>query len=118
MPIYNQTRQTLIAENVLVAKSFFARAKGLLGKKTLGPDEALVIPGCQAIHMVFMRFPIDVIFVDKKGLVAGLVPGIKPFCLSPIFFNAAFAIELKAGTIARTRTNKGDRLEMGSLDRV
>jgi hypothetical protein len=110
MLIYNKTRQIPLVQNATVAKTFFDRAKGLLGKKHILKDEALIIPGCSAIHMFFMRFPIDVVFADKEKKVVGLVRNIKPFFLSPIFFRAYFAIELQAGIITAYGIQIGDVL--------
>jgi len=118
MSIYNKTKQTSLAKNVSFAKSALSRAVGLLGKKELGHEDALVIPQCQAIHMFFMMFSIDVVFLDKECRVVGLVPNIRPFCLSPVFFNAYFAIELPQGSIERTKTAKGDMLDLGLIHHV
>lgn len=110
MRIRNLTKENILCYKAILAKSFFARAKGLLGRKHLDEGEALVITQCQAIHMFFMRFSIDVVFVDKTYRVVGLVKDIPPFFLSPIFFKAYFAVELAAGVIARTRVSLGDVL--------
>ncbi len=64
-----------------------------------------------SIHMFFMRFAIDVIFVDGQNRVIGLVERIKPFRMSPYFFRAKWAIELSAGTIEKTGVRQGDELE-------
>lgn len=114
--IQNKTQQNVLAQKVFLAKHFWARAKGLLGRKALDPQEALLIPHCQAIHMFFMRFPIDVVFVDKTYHVVGLVRRIKPFAMSVFFWKAAFAIELEAGTIDKTKTALGDLLDCGSFN--
>lgn len=82
--------------------------KGLLGRAGLGPDEALVITRCQSIHMFFMRFPIDVVFLDRQGAVVGIVANIRPFELSPIFWKANRAVELPVGAVANSRTIIGD----------
>jgi uncharacterized membrane protein (UPF0127 family) len=111
MPIYNKTQQTTVAQQIHVAKDFLSRAKGLLGRKNLESGEAFVIPKCQAIHMFFMKFPIDVVFIDKNYQVIGLVRKIKPFRLSPLFLKAAFALELEAGVIEKTKIKKGDYLD-------
>ena len=62
--------------------------------------------------MLFMRFPIDVIFVDKNDRVVGLVAHIKPFRLSPIFFQSQYAIEVSEGVIEQTKTAVGDQIEI------
>jgi uncharacterized membrane protein (UPF0127 family) len=108
--ISNLTRNTVVASRVEVAKTPWLRMKGLLGRTAMGQGEALVITRCQSIHMFFMKFPIDVIFCDCRNNVVGLAKGIKPFCFSPIFFRASFAIELPAGTIHATGTQPGDLL--------
>jgi uncharacterized membrane protein (UPF0127 family) len=92
--------------------------KGLLGSEEIVAGEALVITKCQSIHMFFMRFAIDAIFVDNQDRVVGLVENIKPFYLSPIFFRSKYVIELKAGTIAATKTSLQDQLEWGTKTSV
>ena len=86
--------------------------RGLLGRAGLGPGEALIITPCQSIHMLFMTFAIDVIFVDALGKVVGVCPNIRPFCLSPIFLKARSAIEVPAGTIASSHTQIGDTVQI------
>ena len=110
MIIINTTKNTTIAREGAMADTFFARMTGLLGRKTLKKGEALVITKCQSIHMFFMRFAIDVIFIDKNSMTVGLVKSIKPFRMSPYFFKACSAIELEAGTIERTKTLIGDQI--------
>jgi len=112
MKIINLTQKTIIATRALEAKSFFARLKGLLGKKDFSPEDALIIEGCQAIHMFFMKFAIDVIFVDRRNKVVGLVQNIEPFFLSPFFFKARRAIELPKGSIEKFLVHLGDDLEI------
>ena len=110
--IVNLTRNTDIASHVEIAQDPLTRMKGLLGRRDLPPNNALVITQCQSIHMFFMTFPIDVIFCDRQDQVVGLSPGIKPFCLSPVFFKASYAIELPAGSITASKTQLGDRLKI------
>ncbi len=110
MHIQNITRQTLLASNAVLANTFLSRARGLLGRQALAVGEALIIPQCPQIHMFFMKFPIDVVFADKNRNVVGLVKNIKPFSLSSFFFRGHYAIELKAGTIAESGIQVGDRL--------
>lgn len=112
MKIFNLTRQKSIANNAFKADTFVDRAKGLLDREKINFDEALIITHCQSIHMFFMRFAIDVIFVDRKNVVVGLVENIQPFCLSPVFFNADYAIELPVGVIAESQTALGDSISI------
>jgi len=64
-----------------VAETFAQRAKGLIGRRGLGPDEGLLIPRCNCIHTCFMRFPIDATFLDRKGAVVKIVRNIRPWRL-------------------------------------
>ena len=110
--IVNTTRNTVIASQAITADTIPTRMKGLLGKDNLSPGEALIITHCQSIHMFFMNFPIDVIFCDQEHRVVGLCEDIQPFCLSPIFFKASYAIELTSGSIALSKTQMGDELSI------
>lgn len=110
MIIRNLTQQTIFASTAVLAKTFLARSRGLLGRKEISSGEALIIAQCPSIHMFFMKFPIDVVFTDKSCKVVGLVKDIKPFSLSPFFFRGYYAIELKAGTIVASGIKMGDVL--------
>lgn len=114
MKIFNQSKNVLIADQAALADTFWTRMKGLLGRPKLSAGEALIITRCQSIHMFFMRFAIDAIFVDKNNCVVGLLEGIKPFRLSPIFRRASYVIELRSGTIVATKTAVGDQLDVSS----
>ena len=108
--IHNTTKNTVIASKGAIANTFLSRMIGLLNRKLLSSGEALVITHCQSIHMFFMRFAIDAIFVDKNGYVVGLVQRIKPFQLSRIFFRASYVIETPEGGIVQTETSIGDKI--------
>ena len=101
----------MVADQAQIAVTLFSRMRGLLNRTSLKKGEGLVIVSCQQIHTVFMRFPIDVIFVDKTHKVVGLVRNIPPFGFSPIFWNASFAIELPTSAIEKAQTQSGDILE-------
>jgi len=108
--IFNKTKNTLVASRAKMAQNFLARMVGLLNRSSLSPQEALIIPHCQSIHMFFMRFPIDVIFVDSENKVVHLLKNIRPFQLSPIIFSSFYAIEMAVGGIETSRTAVGDFL--------
>ena len=111
MKILNHTQNYLFADKARLADSFRSRLVGLLDRKEIVPGEALVITHCQQVHMFFMKFAIDVIFIDRAEVVVGLVENIKPFSMSPIFLKAHRAIELPAGTISHSRTSLGDSIQ-------
>ena len=110
MPIINITRTTTLASYVEIADSPAKRMKGLLGRSSLAQGYALVITCCSSIHMLFMKFAIDVVFLDKKNQVVGTVSNIKPFEFSPIFWKASCAVELPVGMIESTSTQVGDQM--------
>ena len=114
MPIINTTQATTLASYVEIADNPEKRMKGLLGRHSLSEGYALVITRCNSIHMLFMKFSIDVVFLDKKNRVVGLVPNIKPFQFSPIFWKASCALELPVGVIELTKTQIGDQITVTS----
>jgi uncharacterized membrane protein (UPF0127 family) len=114
LKIFNQTKSVFLAKKVLRADTALSRMTGLLNRKDFLDGEALVISRCNSIHMFFMRFPIDAAFIDKNKKIVGLVKRIKPFQLSPIFFNADSVVELPAGTLERAQTSVGDQLDFQS----
>jgi hypothetical protein len=62
-----------------VARTFLERAKGLIGRRWLGPGKGLLILRCNCIHTFFMRFPIDAVFMDRRGEVVKTVRGVRPW---------------------------------------
>jgi uncharacterized membrane protein (UPF0127 family) len=103
----NVTKGVAIASELEIATSFAARSQGLLGRAGLKPDTGLLIDPCSSIHMWFMRFPIDVIFLDKKNRVVGLRRNIKPWGMA-WSWRGVKTLELPVGVIASTRTQLGD----------
>ena len=101
-----------LATEAFIARTFWARLKGLLGSDELPPGHSLLIVPCNSVHGFGMRYAIDVLFLKKDGTVMACVPGLKPWKMSPIVRGARAALELPAGTIAATGTRKGDRLAM------
>lgn len=87
---------------------------GLLNRESLNEGEALVITKCNSIHMFFMRFAIDAVFVSKDNIVVGLVQNIKPFQFSRIYFKSSYVVELQSNTIPRAGVSLGDQIEISS----
>ena len=112
MRILNKNKNILLVEEAFVAKSLYSRIKGLIGKKGFKRQEALVINRCNSIHTFFMRFPIDVVFIDGKNKVVGLCQNLLPWRLSPLYWKAKFVIELSAGTIIESATDYLDQIEV------
>ena len=112
--ILNLTRNTTLAENTVIADSFFSRLQGLLGKDGLTCGEGLILKPCDSIHTFFMRFVIDAAFVDKNNRVIRLYHSLKPWRMSGIFPRAAFCIELPARTLQFSFTQEGDQIEVSA----
>jgi uncharacterized membrane protein (UPF0127 family) len=74
-------RETICGIDVEVAETFAERAKGLIGGRGLPAGAGMMIPQCNCIHTCFMRFPIDVLFLDKDGNVVKTVRKIRPWRL-------------------------------------
>lgn len=74
----NLTQNTLLAENVMEAKSFWARSRGLLGQHELPLNQTLWIKPCNSIHTFFMKFAIDVIFVNHVLVVKAICLNVQP----------------------------------------
>jgi len=106
--IENITKENIIAENGNITTSFYDRFKGLLGRKEIKHDEALIIIPCNSIHMFFMKFPIDVIFIDKNDRVCEIIQNIEPWRVSKIIKEAKYVIELKTGKIEKVNIEIGD----------
>jgi uncharacterized protein len=118
MPAVNLTRQTWLATTVRTASRFGTRLVGLLGRGRLGPEEALWLVPCRAIHTLGMRFPIDVVFLDRGGLVVATLENVRPWRLSPIVRKAHSVLELRAGTLRKSATRVGDSIELSAADDV
>lgn len=81
-----------------------------MGKKGLPPDGGLIIDPCKGVVCFFMRFPIDVVFLDREGRVVHLVEDLRPWKTSKIVGASKLVVELPTGTISRTQTQLGDTI--------
>lgn len=112
MQITNTIKNTTLADTVIVAATFLKRTKGLLGREEFRNGESLVIRPCNSIHTFFMKFAIDVLFVDKNSRIVKAVSRLEPFRITPIYFSAHFVVELPAGTIEFSHTQAGDTIRI------
>ena len=115
MRVHNLSRDAALADRADVADSFWRRLRGLLGRDGLGAGEGLVITPCTSVHMLGMRFPLDVLHLDRSGTVLRAISGLQPGQFGPMVWRSHVAVELPAGTIAATCTTAGDRV---TLERV
>lgn len=113
MRAINKSTGRMLAGSVVSAETLLSRCRGLLGRDELPAGEGLLIRPCRGVHTFFMRFPIDVVFLDRTQRVVATVCHLKPGRMTRIFLKAASALELPAGTIALSRTSCGDQVEVG-----
>ena len=99
MKIINLAKNTVLANNVVIADTPVKRIKGLLGRREFKSGEALILRPCNSIHTLFMRFAIDVLFIDKYNKVIKTIHNLKPYRLTGIYFGASAVIELPVGTL-------------------
>lgn len=103
-------RSIHLEQDIRYAKTFFKRLKGLLFYKPPFKDKGLFIAPCNSVHMVFMKFPIDVVFLDRQNQVVRVVSDLKPWKMVPPVKNAYAALELPVGTIEQKRIKIGDTI--------
>jgi uncharacterized protein len=111
----NVTRATVIAEHATVADNFFTRFAGLLWSPPLRQGEGLLITPCNQIHMIGMKFAIDVIFFDKSWRVVSTLLNFAPGRISPSVRQAYCCLELPVGAIEASGTQVGDQILVESV---
>jgi len=107
--VQNTTRGTLIGGAIDSAETSAARRVGLLKHSKLDEGAGLWIVPCESVHTFFMKFAIDLVYLDRQHRVRAIVRGLVPWRIS-MCLTAHSILELPTGTIDRTRTEKGDRL--------
>jgi hypothetical protein len=105
------TRGTSIGDTIETAESSAQRRTGLLKHDKLDEGEGLWIIPCEAVHTFFMKFALDLIYLDRKHRVKSVVRAVRPWRFSACL-SAHSILELPVGTIDRTKTEKGDELEL------
>lgn len=108
--VVNTTRGTSLATAAWRADNAWTRFVGLMGRSGLAVGAGLHIVPCKSIHMWFMRFPIDVVYLDRDRRVVKVVPALGVFRFSWGGKSANSVLELPSGTIAETGTIAGDEL--------
>ena len=98
-----------------VAQTSLSRMKGLLGRDGVKPGGGLLINGTGSIHMFFMRFPIDVVFLDRDRAIVGISHEVRPWKTARAR-RAVAALELPAGTAKSHGLALGDTLAFEPAD--
>jgi uncharacterized protein len=111
MRLINQKNDAVLADSVKITGSFAGRLRGLMFSHSFPVEYgALIVTPCNSVHTMFMRYPIDVLFVDRSWRVLHCCHMLIPWRISRIVRGASAAVELPAGTLARSFTRKGDIL--------
>ena len=110
---FNQTRGVVLCPHLESAGGMAGKSRGLLGRDGLDQDAGMLFDAGRLepfmwMHMFFMRFPIDIVFLSRAGTVLSISHNLKPWRLSPPVWGACQALELTAGAAKRTGTQPGD----------
>ena len=111
--VANATRQIELAHRVDVADSSRKRRRGLLGRESLAAGEGMWIVPCGAVHTFGMRFPIDLVYLDRNNVIKKIRHRVVPWRMSACL-SAHSVLELPSGSIRSTGTKPGDKLEFTS----
>jgi uncharacterized protein len=103
-----------LCERCVLADTPLRRLKGLIGSAGLAPGQCMLVTPAPAVHTCFMRFPIDVVFVDRELRVVGVAPELRPWRLARRA-RARAVVELAAGEAARRGVRIGERLMLSPL---
>lgn len=114
----NVTKKTVIVEKGWIAANAFQRMRGLLGYNGLRDDQGLFLSPGNCIHMRGMKFPLDVIFVNRKLEVMKVVSNLQPqprwklWKMTSGGWRSHSCFELPVGAIARSKTEVGDSIKI------
>jgi uncharacterized membrane protein (UPF0127 family) len=108
----NATTGEVIAARVKIAQDFRSRSIGLLNRSSLDEDEGLLIKPCNSIHTFFMKFPIDAIFLDRKGVIVSVATDLQPWRLAFSMLRGFMVLELPAGKIGKTALKLGNSIQI------
>jgi len=116
----NQTRGTVLCERLEDAGGLGGQSRGLLGRDRLEPGTGMLFENGRFtpmmwMHMFFMRFAIDIVFLGRGGKVIKVNRNLKPWRVSSMVFGARLALELPAGAATASGTEPGDQIKFEPL---
>lgn len=100
----------VLCHKMIVANSIFARMKGLMFSEDLPDCDGFLIRPGNSIHTFFMRYPLDIVFMDKNFKIVKVLYNLNPWRMTWIYFRSFQVLEMKAGTLKKS-LNQGDTLE-------
>lgn len=104
----------MVSSEVRIADNFFSRLKGLMFAEKIEGYGGLLITRCNSIHTCFMKFNIDVVFLDKNQKVVKVIRELRPWRMTPMYFSASQVLELQGGTLS-PEIQEGDSFEVVCL---
>ena len=107
--LMNERTHEPVATELELAVTRRARRRGLLGRDGLDDSAALILAPCTAVHTAFMRFAIDVLFLDRDGRAVKIVSNVVPWRIA-LAARAYAVVEMTAGSVTRQGVQLGDRL--------
>lgn len=110
MKVYISTNNVLLADSIKTADNFVTRTIGLILRSGLKSGQGLLIKPCCSIHTFFMRFSIDVVFINKNNEAIAIYNDVKPFKILPIHLTASMVLELPSGEAQKYGIKKGSSL--------
>jgi uncharacterized membrane protein (UPF0127 family) len=111
------TEGTIVCERCEIPESSLGRMRGLVGRSGLEPGTGMLIDSAPSVQMFFMRFAIDVVFLDRDWNVVGVRHGLRPWRAAGAR-RAVAALELPAGAAGAAGLEEGDRLVIEALEGV
>lgn len=111
----NETTGTIISQNLKIADNYFSRLKGLMFTKELPDQDALQIIPCGQIHTFFMKYSLDVLYLDTDKNILSVDEELKPGKVGRHVKKAASVVELPAGKIKEKNIKAGEKIEFIKL---
>lgn len=105
---YNSTRQLILCQKVYMADSFVKRLLGAPKGGFGNSYDGILIRPCQSIHTFFLKYPLDVIFLDQNNHICKIYSHLKPFRVTPVIPSAQMVLELMGGTLLPSMAQEGD----------
>ncbi|HUI05641.1 MAG TPA: DUF192 domain-containing protein [Verrucomicrobiae bacterium] len=111
MVLVNITRKTVLSDRCHFANTVLKRMVGLLNRRNFAKGEGLLLDRCYGVHTFGMRFPIDVLFLDKDLRVIRAVKSLPPYRTS-IVKKAVYVLELPVGALEASHTEENDQIQI------
>ena len=110
LKVINKKNNEVLSQDVMKAYSVKDRLIGLMFKKEISYD-GLHLEPCNSIHTFFMKFPLDLVFLDKNLKVVKVLEGVKPWRMTRLYFSSSSVLEFKTGIVGE-KVHKHDQLEV------